>query len=96
MKNKIFRFFKLLVYITLNAVLTAAFILLTYGLSLLLTHTVGERWPEIGDTIIQGVFLVVSVIGGIQFIAITAFNAYKTLTEELKNEDNGHEDNGHD
>ncbi len=96
MKEKIHRFLKLLVYLILNATLTGVFILLTYGLSLLLKHTVGEKWPEVSDTITHGAVVIASVIGALQFIGITMFRAYKILREEIRNEANGNEANGND
>ena len=94
-----------------NTILTAAFIVLAYLLSILLEltfggkwnnmydslvleDTFGGKWNNMDDIIIQGVFIIVSVIAALQFIFLNVFHVYTTLREELRNANSRNDDNG--
>ena len=93
MKKKFNRFLKLLLCLIQNAITTVIFIVLAHWLSLLLKHTVGDVGEKWGDVIVLSVFIVVSVIAALQFIVLTVFDTYKTLKEELSNENNESDNN---
>ena len=75
-----------LVDLILEAVYIAVFILLTYGISLLVKHTIREKWTEVGNFITHSALIVVSAFGGFQLIATAAGNTYRKLKKELKDE----------
>lgn len=86
MKQKFLRFLNLFVVLILEAFYVAAYILLTFGLSLLIKYTIGSKWTGIMDNIRYGVLIVVSLIAGIRFIAQIGIQTYWHLKKELKNE----------
>ena len=90
-----------------NAILTAAFIVLAYLLSLLHERTFGEKLYIMNDRmlfertfgnmdaiIIRGVFIIVNVIAALQFIVLNMFHVYTTLREELGNANSRDNNNG--
>ena len=77
-----------------KAIFTATYILLAYGLSLLLKHTVGEKWNNMGDTIVHGAFIVVSVLAALEFIFVNALHLYTIVRKELRNANSRNDDNG--
>ena len=86
MKQKFLLFLNLLVVLILEAFYVAAYILLAFGLSLLIKYTIGSKWTGIMDNIRSGVLIVVSLIAGIRFIAQIGIQTYWHLKKELKNE----------
>ena len=67
-----------------NAAFTATFVLLVHWLSLLVKHTIGEKWNDINQAIVHGTIIFVGVIGALQFVVLTIFQVYIILREELK------------
>lgn len=86
LKQKFLLFLDSLVDLILEAIYVAVFILFTYGISLLIKHTIREKWNEMGDFIIHGTLIVVSALGALQFIGTTAIKTYKKLKTELTDE----------
>ena len=75
-----------LVDLILETVEIAVFILCTYALSLLVEHTIGERWPDISEIISHVALIAASVLSALQFIALMAVQVYRRLKKELKDE----------
>ena len=86
MKQKFLLFLHSLVDLIFEAIYVAVFILLTYLLSVLIKHTIREKWNQVGDFITHGTLIVVSALGALQFIGTTAIQAYQKLRKELKDE----------
>ena len=75
-----------LVDLILETVEIAVFILCTYALSLLVEHTIGERWPDISVIISHVASIAANVLSALQFIALMAVQVYRRLKKELKDE----------
>lgn len=86
MKQTFRIFLDSLVDLILEAAYVAVFILLTYLLSVLIKHTIREKWNELGDFITHGTLIVVSTLGAFQFIGTTAIKTYKKLKTEFTDE----------
>lgn len=86
LKQKFLAFLNSLVDLILEAVLVAVYILAVYLISLLIKHTLGEKWTEVADTVTHGALIIVGALGALQFIVKTAVHNYKNLKKELKNE----------
>jgi len=82
-KRKLSLFFESLVDTILEAILVAVYILLTYGLSLLIKYTIGEKWRDIGDTITHGALIVVGTVGALQLVVTTVVRTYRKLKREF-------------
>ena len=86
LKQKFLLFFNSIVVLILEAFYVAAYILLTFGLSVLIKYTIGSKWTGIMDNISHGTLIVVSLIGAIRFISQTGIQTYQHLKKEVKNE----------
>lgn len=86
MKRKFLIFLNSLVDLIFEAILVAFYILAAYLISLLIKYTLGEKWTEVADAITHGTLIVVSALGALQFIVKTAFQNYRNLKKELKDE----------
>lgn len=88
MKQKFLVFLNSLVFLILEAIYVAVYIVLGFGLSQLVKYTIGSKWTEVMDNISYGALIVVSLIGAIRFIAQTGIQTYRHLKKELKDERN--------
>ena len=89
LKQKFLIFKNSLVDLIFEAILVAAYILGVYLISLLIKHTLGEKWPEVADAITHGALIIVGALGALQFILKTAVQNYRNLKKELKDEHEG-------
>ncbi len=86
MKQKFLLFLDSLVDLILEAIYVAAFVVCAYGLSLLVKHTIGEKWTGIAETIRHGALLGVGALGTLQFVITIAARTYQKVKKELKDE----------
>lgn len=91
MKQKFLVLLSSLVDLVFEAILVAVYILATYLISLLIKYTLGEKWPEVSDTMTHGALMTVSAIGALQFIVKIAVQNYQNLKKELKDEHKGND-----
>lgn len=88
MKQKFLVFLNSLVFLILEAIYVAVYIVLGFGLSQLVKYTISSKWTEVMDNISYGALIVVSLIGAIRFIAQTGIQTYRHLKKELTGEHN--------
>ena len=88
MKQKFLVFLNSLVFLILEAIYVAVYIVLGFGLSQLVKYTIGSKWTEVMDNISYGALIVVSLIGAIRFIVQTGIQTYRHLKKELTDERN--------
>ena len=86
MKHKFLRFRDSLGDLIRSAVQIAVHVLCGYLLSLLVEHTIGERWPDISEIISHVALIAANVLSALQFIALMAVQVYRRVKKELKDE----------
>ena len=84
MKQKFLRFLNSAVDLVLETADIAVYVLCGYVLSLLVEHTIGEKWPELSAIIRNGSLIAVTALGALQFVAPRAARIYRKVIKELK------------
>ena len=82
-KEKFYGFIEDLVDIVLDMITILVYIGSAFLVSEVFKLTIGQKWPDIVNTTVEGTLIVVGIIGALELIASIVIRAYKKIKNKI-------------